>query len=273
MSWHTVPAAFVALTATQVVVYGVAFFGGIYALFGSVTWLLTRHILPALKLGLMLDPRPVSAAQLRREWLWSAVSVAIFGIGMLIPWGLLQIGWARFYPDASVGINAPRILLEVAALMVWNDVHFWLNHRLLHTRALIRFHRLHHRSVVTTPFATYAFHPVEAAMLGSVMVPPMLVHDFSFWSLLALPILSLWINCTGHANYDFCPGIPRVVPLTHWLTGSHQHHLHHACARGNYGFQFDFMDRLFGTRLPENAAQPQIDRYLATHPSTIQGRQ
>ena len=27
---------------------------------------------------------------------------------------------------------------------------------------------------------------------------------------------------------------------------------------GNYGFQFTFMDRLFGTRLPADAADPQI---------------
>jgi len=240
--------------------WGLAFFGAIYLLFGSAVWLLTRHILPALKIGRVLDPRPVTPAQLRREWALSAISITIFGAGLLLPWGVLQLGWARLYPGASLGVDVViRIALEIAALMVWNDIHFWLNHRLLHTRWLKRFHLAHHRSIVTTPFATYAFHPVEAAMLGSVMVPPMLVHDFSFWSLLALPLFSLWVNSVGHSNYDFFPRLP----YTHWLAGSRQHHLHHACFHGNYGFQFGFIDKLFGTQLMETAATPHIQRYLA----------
>src|SRR5690606_40504614 len=91
------------------------------------------------------------------------------------PWGLLQLGWARLDPDAGAG----RIALEILALVAWNDVHFWINHRLLHTRLLRRFHLPHHRSVVTTPFSTYSFHPVEALMLGNVILLPMVLHDFS----------------------------------------------------------------------------------------------
>jgi sterol desaturase/sphingolipid hydroxylase (fatty acid hydroxylase superfamily) len=34
--------------------------------------------------------------------------------------------------------------------------------------------------------------------------------------------------------------------------------MHHACHSGNYGFQFTFMDRLFGTRIAADAAEPQF---------------
>ncbi|SPU50817.1 sterol desaturase family protein [Bordetella trematum] len=238
--------AFMALTAWQVMLAGLLFFGGIYLLFGGLTWLLTRHLLPALGIGRQLDPRPVTPAQWQREFRLSGLSVLLFGTGMIFPWGLLQLGWAHLDPQAG----AWQITIEIALLMVWNDIHFWVNHRLLHTRWLRRFHVPHHRSVVTTPFATYSFHPVEALMLGNVILLPMVLHTFSFWSLFAVPLFSLFFNCIGHANYDFWP----KVSGAHWFAASRRHHLHHACYHGNYGFQFTFMDRLFGTRLPPDAA-------------------
>ena len=82
----------------------------------------------------------------------------------------------------------------MAVLLVWNDIHFYANHRLLHTRWLRRFHAQHHRSLVTTPFSTYSFHPLEAALLGNVILLPMLLHDFSFAALLSLPVMSLLLN-------------------------------------------------------------------------------
>ena len=230
--------------------WGVAFFGGIYLCFGGVAWLLTRRVLPALGIGSVLDRRPLPPDQLRREVMQSAISVLIFGVGMVLPWGLLQLGWARL--DATPG--GLQIALEILVLAIWNDAHFWVNHRLLHSRWLRRFHGAHHRSVVTTPFATYSFHPVEAALLGNVILAPMLVHDFSFWALASVPVFSLFFNNVGHSNYDFFTR----VSYNHWFAASRRHHLHHACHRGNYGFQFTFMDRLFGTRLAADAAEPHL---------------
>ncbi len=241
---------FESLSFAEVMAWGLAFFGGIYSAFGALNWLLTRRLPPALGIGRRLDPRPVAPGQLRRELLLSCGSIAIFGLGMVFPWGLLQLGWARLAVDPS----GWQIALEIAALAFWNDVHFWINHRLLHTRWLRRFHGQHHRSVVCTPFSTYAFHPVEALMLGNVILLPMLVHDFSFWALASVPVFSLFFNSVGHSNYDFFPR----ASYGHWFAASRRHHLHHAAHGGNYGFQFGFMDRLFGTRLAPDAAEPQF---------------
>ena len=43
--------------------WGVAFFGSIYLVFGAINWLLTRKLLPALGIGRRLDPRPVRPEQ------------------------------------------------------------------------------------------------------------------------------------------------------------------------------------------------------------------
>lgn len=246
----TMAETFTALPAWQVMAWGLAFFGGIYLVFGATMFALTRVVLPKLGWGAPLDSRPITNEQWRAEFKQSAISVLIFGLGMIFPWGLLQLGWARLDPTPS----ATKIVVEILVLVAWNDVHFWINHRLLHTRLLRRFHLPHHRSVITTPFSTYSFHPIEALMLGNVILLPMLLHDFSFWALFSVPIFSLFFNCIGHANYDFFPR----VSYAHWFAASRRHHLHHACYNGNYGFQFTFMDRLFRTRLPANAAQARI---------------
>ncbi|MES2888003.1 MAG: sterol desaturase family protein, partial [Pseudomonadota bacterium] len=228
---------------------GVLYFATLYLAFAGLSWGLTRGLLPALKLGRVLDPRPLGAHQVRRELWQSSGSVLIFGVGLLVPWGLLQMGWAAVTLQAS----GARVLAEVAVLLLWNDVHFYAHHRLLHHPRLFRhFHLPHHRSVVTTPWSTYAFHPVEALMLGSVLIVPMVVWPFSLTALALLPVLSLAYNSVGHANYQALPQSWR------WLSNAKGHHLHHACFRGNYGFLFSFMDRGLGTQLPSDAADEVI---------------
>lgn len=233
---------------------GCLFFAALYFGFAFVNLILIHRVMPTLKHGSPLDPRPLGSGQVRREILWSVSSILIFGLGSVFPWGLLKLGWARLAVDPLWW----RIGLEIVALIVWNEVHFYVNHWLLHTRYLKRFHHPHHRSVVPTPWSTYSFHPIEAVMLGNVLMVPMLVHPFSIEALLTLPVFSIVFNNVGHSNYDFLPDADRD---RWWMNAARRHHLHHACYHGNYGFMFPFMDRLFGTALSADAARG----YLARH--------
>ncbi|MCF7222773.1 sterol desaturase family protein [Marilutibacter chinensis] len=246
-------ARFVEWDAWTVVAAATAWFAALYLLTGAVAWLLTEHVLPGLGIGRRLDPRPVTSAQLRRELRASSLSILVFGIGALIPWLLLRHGWARLAADPPWS----QVAIEIGALFLWNELHFYLCHRLLHTRPLRRFHAEHHRSHVPTPWSTYAFHPVEAALLGSVPLLPMLAHDFGFASLLALTVLSIALNNLGHGNYE----ASRNAPARGWLGASRRHHLHHACYQGNYGFLLEVFDRMFGSVLPLDAADAAIARH------------
>jgi lathosterol oxidase len=240
-------------SAGTVAAAGVAYFAALYLLAGLLASGV-RSALLASGRGHLLDPRGVPAGQVAREWRQSALSVLIFGVGIVIPWGLLVHGWATLHPS-----NPPlRVVLELLALLVWNDIHFYAVHRMLHHPRLVRaVHAAHHQSVVTTPWSTYAFHPVEALLLGSVLLPPMLVWSFTPLALALLPLLSITYNVVGHSN---CRALPK---RWRWLSNAQDHHLHHACHRGNYGFLFTFMDRWLGTQLPQDAAQAVIAAGLA----------
>lgn len=232
---------------------GVAYFALLYVGVGLIASTIRATLLRSGR-GRRLDPRRVPAGQVAREWRQSALSVLIFGVGLLLPWWMLVQGWVRLHP----GHPPLRVLAELAALLVWNDIHFYAVHRLLHHPRLLRaVHAAHHASVVTTPWSTYAFHPVEALLLGSVLLPPMLVWSFTPLALVLLPLLSLGYNVLGHSN---CQALPR---RWRWLSNAQDHHLHHACHRGNFGFLFTFMDRGFRTQLAPNAAQAVIAAGLA----------
>ena len=241
---------FVSLGAIEVMMVGVVYFAALYLLTGSFTWWLGHSLLPAFGIGRRLDPRPLPSGQLRREFGASASSILIFGTGLVVPWAMLQLGWAQLAREPSIG----RVLIEIFVLFLWNELHFYVNHRVLHTPWLRRFHGMHHRSHIATPFSTYAFHPVEAVMLGSVPLIPMLLHDFSFVALGSLPILSIVLNNLGHANYE----ASRAAPARGWLGASRRHHLHHACYHGNYGFLLEVFDRWAGTVIPLDAADVRI---------------
>lgn len=230
-------------TAAEIMITGLLFFAGTYLAFVALNLLLTRKLLPAVKIGKVLDPRPLAAGQLQRELEGSAMSVVIFGLGLVFPWGLLKLGWAHLAIDPSLA----QLLLEMLVLIIWNEIHFYINHRLLHTRWLRKYHLPHHRSIVTTPWSAYNFHPVEALMLGSVLMLPMVLHDFSVFALAFIPVFSLLINSMGHANYDLKPDSTLFI-----FQGVRRHQLHHACFNGNYGFMLPFMDRLCKTLLPNN---------------------
>lgn len=225
----------------EIMCAGLIFFTASYLLFVAVNLLLTTKILPALKIGKVLDLRELGLGQSRREIQLSVLTVFIFGVGVIFPWGLLQLGWARL----AVAPSLTQTLVEMLVLVVWNEVHFYINHRLLHTAWLRQFHLPHHRSIVTTPWTAYSFHPVEALMLGSVLMLPMLLHDFSVYALVFVPLFSLFINSVGHANYDVNP--TSKFFLYH---GIRRHQLHHAHFNGNYGFMLPFMDKVFKTSLP-----------------------
>lgn len=220
------------------------FFAFLYFGFGFLGFLLSEKMFPVLGLGRSIGGRSVREGQLGMEMRYSLVSIAIFGAygvltQALVRQGLVSIGWTVEWSVFPV---------EVAVLFLWNELHFYLCHRLLHTDWLYRHvHVVHHRSTRPTPFSTFSFHWGEGVLLGSVMLTAMLWHEFSWLALLMLPLMSIGLNVLGHFHYDLFPG----KPLEHVLTFSRRHSLHHTRNTGNYGFLLPVFDWAFGTRIPE----------------------
>jgi lathosterol oxidase len=223
----------------SVYVAGFVAFLLLYLCFAGLGWWFTRSLLPARGVGAIIDSRPLRDHQIAKEVRRSLLSIAVFAGYGWIATQAYRHGWL----DVRWQASWMRMAADVILLLVWNEVHFFVCHRLLHTRWLYRHvHRVHHESVTPTPFSTYSFHWFESALLGSVMITAMIWHTFSIWPLMVLPLISLLFNTIGHANYNVFAGTRR-------RSASVEHASHHRRVSGNYGFYLPVLDRLFGTGL------------------------
>jgi len=221
-------------------------FLAIYFGIGALAQGMTTGYFPRRGWGHGISERKLVPGQRAAEVRSSLVSIALFG-----GYGVLTLfGWRAGFWEVSAARPLP-VLAEVAFLVLWNELHFYVIHRLLHVPVLFRWiHREHHRAIRPTPWSTFAMHPIEALLLGSVMVLVMPFHAFSWLTLLVFPVVSLVLNNIGHMNYDVAPGVSDWHPLA----GSRRHEQHHRYVHGNYGFMLPLLDRLFKTELPRSAA-------------------
>lgn len=208
------------------------FFTAIYVLFASFFWWMAH------KLNRPISLKPLHNGQIKQEIRQSLRSILLFGLGIFLPLWLINAGLA------SVNMQATwrQIAQDCILIIVWNDLHFYAIHRMLH-RYFKHLHGVHHQSVTSTPFAAYSMSSSEAVLLGSVMPLAMLVYTFSLQALIVLPIWSICINALSHSNCDL---FPKSNPFS--LFGFIKHHQHHhSHYRGNYSFFFGQLDVWLGT--------------------------
>jgi len=187
----------------------------------------------------MVDNHYQYPGQVAKEIWQSMRSIFIFSLqGIIIQQGLL-LGWFHI----SYNLNG-WFFLQVVLLFFWNELHFFGCHYLLHTKFMMkRVHWVHHHSKEPTVFSTFSFHWIEAFLLGTVIVFPLLLYPFQAVAILSLPVMSLIINLLGHCNYDF---FSAHAP-EHILKFSYRHSMHHKRGKGNLGFLLPWLDTLFKT--------------------------
>lgn len=186
---------------------------------------------------------PLFSGQYRFELLGNLVFLAILTAALT---AALHTGVVRLGPDSLM-----RSGLSFLALMFGFQTYYRGLHRAMHTRALVRFHRWHHRSHVTTPLTGQSMSAVEACawMLGYVglawafsqLVP------LGFWGWIGYLAFNMLGNIVGHSNVEptLRAGATRAAST---LANPYVYHaLHHARWTGHYSFQAALMDRLRGT--------------------------
>jgi lathosterol oxidase len=214
------------------------------------------------RLAHRLIGRTPTGADMRRELLYGASSVLVFaGLGAVVL-ALVLDGRVEIYRDPARH-GWPWLLASLPALIVWHDFYFYWTHRLLHTRWWFRrVHGVHHRSRHPSPWAAYAFHPVEALLNGLVTPLALLVVPVHGVVLLAFGLHQVVRSAHGHAAFETMPvGFVRA-PLWRLFTTTTHHHLHHEFGQGNYGLWFTWWDRIAGTERAD-----YLQRFdLATRP-------
>ncbi|MFM9838390.1 MAG: sterol desaturase family protein [Cyclobacteriaceae bacterium] len=214
------------------------FFLVLYFSFAGVAFLISYMAGTQFK----IDSHPYPTSQITKEIKLSLVSISIFSFQTALIQQIMVRGWAT----VNFSFHLSTLIIELIILFLWNEIHFYAIHWLLHRKWWFRnIHYIHHQSYHPTPFSVYSFSWVEAMLLGSVIFVPLLAYDFQGLSLLSLPIVSIALNVMGHWDYDFFP----QLKSSHWLRASFRHSLHHRKVHGNFGFQLHVLDKVFKTEI------------------------
>lgn len=201
---------------------------------------------------------PLAKGQLRHELIGNMVFLAI-----AIPFSAaaLHIGWIRFAaPEVA---TTARAIGTFAFMYFAFQGYYYVAHRAMHHRSLVRFHRWHHESRVTTPLSGQSMSWFEAIvwMGGYLGVPALmsLVIPLSFNGWLAYMIFNVFGNIVGHANAETVAPSRVLWWRSTVATVFTYHALHHARWTGHYSFASTWADRLFKT---EWADWPELHRQV-----------
>ncbi len=137
-------------------------------------------------------------------------------------------------------------------MFIMHDTYFYWTHRLMHHPKLFKiFHLVHHQSTNPSPWAAYAFHPLEAIIEVGIFVVFLFTIPIHSLQLSIFFLLSIIYNIYGHTGYEMYPKGFSQHRLGKWINTSVNHNLHHQYFRGNYGLYFLFWDRVMGTIRPD----------------------
>jgi len=221
-----------------------------YVVFALLAWLVL-HVLLRKRLAHRLVGDWPRRSDLLREISYSIATVGVFAAIASLVLALVVSGHAEIYMDPRK-YGLAWFVLSLPLLVVWHDTYFYWTHRLLHTRWMLRrVHFVHHRSRHPSPFAAYAFHPVEALLNGLVMLLALLLVPLNGYVLVTFGILEMIRAAYSHATVETMPrGFARHWFWGRFITTTH-HHLHHESVQGNYALWFTWWDRWCGTERTE----------------------
>jgi sterol desaturase/sphingolipid hydroxylase (fatty acid hydroxylase superfamily) len=159
-------------------------------------------------------------------------------------WGVLhQVQW----PAWAEGVIAFVIL----------DLAIYVQHRVVHAMPMLwRFHRMHHADVELDVTSGARFHPVE--ILLSLGIKAVVITALGAPAVAVL-LFEIVLNGTAMFNHSNVRVPVRIERLLRGVVVTPDlHRVHHSVLRhetdSNFGFNFPWWDRLFGTYRPEPEA-------------------
>jgi len=177
------------------------------------------------------------------------ISVAVKSIPLMaIPSSFIFLaevrGWSKLYESLDAYGGMWYIILTIPLYLLFTDTCIYWIHKWLHLPIFYGpIHKTHHRWIVSTPFASHAFHPAD----GFLQSLPYHIYVFliplnKYVYLLLFFFVNMW-TISIHDNVHIYDG--KV------LNGAEHHTIHHRQYYYNYGQYFTFWDRLCGThKLP-----------------------
>ncbi len=204
-----------------------------------------------------LFPRRERVQGRLRRWLTNLSLVISGSLSLMVLGPLLAVGvaaWASLNEGGLLNLVDWPVWLEFGIAFFVLDFTIWLQHVATHKIPLLwRLHKVHHADRDLDASSGVRFHPVEIFL--SMLFKCLIV----LWlgpMVLAVVVFEITLNATAifsHANLKLPVFLDKS--LRKIIVTPDMHRVHHSVilreSQKNYGFNFSFWDRLFGTYQPD----------------------
>lgn len=204
-----------------------------------------------------LWPRRVLTGPKLKRWLgnlsMSVISTAI--LRLILP--IVPTGLAIFLAEKGWGllniIPLPYWIAVALSVLALDMLIYW-QHVLFHEHPLLwRLHRMHHADTDIDASTGIRFHPIEIILSMLIKLAAILLLGPPAVGVLIFEILLNGCAVFNHANVHIPIRVDSILRL--FVVTPDQHRVHHSTHpnefNANYGFNFPWWDRLFGTYVPQ----------------------
>ena len=217
-------------------------------------------VLIAMMIWEVASPRRQPALSRGGRWTTNLLMVAInTGVSRVV-FPILAVGTAEVASVQNWGLlNAwtlsPWITMPIAVLAL--DCLIYGQHVLFHSFSpLWRLHMTHHSDLDFDTTTGVRFHPIEIVTSLGIKMMAVLVLGSPPEAVILFEVLLNGTSLFNHGNVRLPDSVDRVLRLFVVTPDMHRvhHSIHKAETNSNFGFNFPWWDRLFGTYRAQPAA-------------------
>jgi sterol desaturase/sphingolipid hydroxylase (fatty acid hydroxylase superfamily) len=217
----------------------------------------------------LIIPCNKTAADKPKRWLNNIVlsvintalvklTIPLAGIAAAVLAGERQWGLLNNIVDSSGSINYLFEWFAIVIFLIIFDFTIYFQHRLFHAVPLLwRFHRMHHSDVDYDLTTGIRFHPISIVLSSIIKIALILIMGAPVFAVLLAEVLLNATSMFNHSNLK----LPKRFEsfLRKLIVTPDMHRIHHSVDNiehnHNFGFNFPWWDRLFGTYL-DNVDKP-----------------
>ncbi|KAI9296119.1 hypothetical protein K502DRAFT_323939 [Neoconidiobolus thromboides FSU 785] len=159
---------------------------------------------------------------------------------LTVPFFLLEVnGYSKLYSNID-DYGIPYLFASIIGFLIFTDFGIYVIHRGLHHRSIYaHVHKLHHKWLVPTPFASHAFHFLDGYSQSlpyhfAVFLFP--IHKLVYLGLFMF--VNVWTVLIHDGEYFDSGEI---------INSASNHTIHHLYFNFNYGQYFTFWDKVFNS--------------------------
>lgn len=183
----------------------------------------------------------------QREIFHSLVASLFFALAGTAMIMAFHSGWTQIYLEPQK-FGYAYLPISFLVLVMLHETYFYWTHVWMHKPRVFQVvHRIHHESRNPTAWASFSFHPLEAAIEALILPLLVLIVPVHYSVLMAFLLFMTVLGVINHLGYEIYPkGFARHPFFKWWISATH-HQMHHEKINGNFGLYFNFWDRLMKT--------------------------